>query len=44
MLLKRDGAIAIDGEAAAYLRWAHQQADRLDPLRPSPSSVLDERI
>lgn len=44
MLLKRDGAIAINGEAAAYLRWAHQQADRLDPLRPSPSSVLDERI
>jgi len=43
-LLERDGAIAIDGEAAAYLRWARQQADRLDPLRPSPPSVLDERI
>lgn len=43
-LLERDGAIAIDGEAAAYLRWAHQQADRRDPLRVSPPSVLDERI
>jgi len=42
MLLERDGAIAIDGEAAQYLRWAHQQAERLDPLRPSPPSVLDE--
>lgn len=44
MLLERDGAIPIDGKAARYLRWAHQQADRLDPLRPSPPSVLDERI
>lgn len=43
-LLARDGAISIDGEAADYLRWAHQQADRLDPLRPSPPSVLDDRI
>lgn len=43
-LLERDGAIAIDGEAASYLRWAHQQADRRDPLRQSPPSVLDERI
>ncbi len=44
MLLERDGAIAVNGEAAAYLRWAHQQADRRDPLRASPPSVLDERI
>jgi hypothetical protein len=43
-LLERHGAIAIDSEAAQYLRWAHQQADRLDPLCPSPPSVLDERI
>ncbi len=42
MLLERDGSIALDGEAADYLKWAHQQADRLDPLRPSPPSVLDE--
>ena len=43
-LLARDGAISIDGEAADYLRWAHQQADRLDPLRLSAPSVLDDRI
>jgi hypothetical protein len=44
LLLHRDGRIDIESEAAQYLRWAHQQADRLDPLRPSPHSVLDERI
>lgn len=44
VLLERDGAIAIDGDTADYLRWAHQQADRLDPLRPSPPSVLDEHL
>ena len=44
VLLDRDGAIAVDGEAAQYLRWAHQQADRRDPLRPSSPSVLDESI
>jgi hypothetical protein len=43
-LLARDGAIAIDGQEAAFLRWAHQQAERIDPLRPSPPSVLDESI
>jgi hypothetical protein len=34
-------------EAAAfeeYLQWAREQADRLDPLTPSPPSVLDERV
>jgi hypothetical protein len=25
-----------------WLKWAHDQADRLDPLSPSPSSILDE--
>ena len=44
MLLERDGAISTDGQAAEYLRWARDQADRLDPLLPSPPSVLDERI
>jgi len=42
-LVQRDEAIDLDGEAARYLRWAHQQADRLDPLRPSPASILDEQ-
>jgi len=31
-LIQRDGAIADDGEAARYLRWAKDQADRMDPL------------
>ncbi|MCC6683149.1 MAG: hypothetical protein IT445_19810 [Phycisphaeraceae bacterium] len=44
MVLERDGAIELDGEAASYLRWGYQQADRLDPLRPTPHSVLDERV
>jgi len=26
-----------------WLRWAHQQADRIDPLRESPPSILDEK-
>ncbi len=27
-----------------YLRWGFDQADRLDPLRECPPSVLDETI
>jgi hypothetical protein len=44
VLLKRDGSVPINGQAADFLRWAHKQADRLDPLMTSPPSVLDERI
>lgn len=44
LLLERDGEVPVEGEVADYLKWASLQADRLDPLRPSPSSVLDERI
>ena len=43
-LMARDGIIRMDGEAAEYLRWGHQQADRMDPLKSSPPSVLDEEI
>jgi hypothetical protein len=43
ILLERDGAIRIQSEAADYLRWAFQQADRIDPLQPSPPSVLDQK-
>ncbi|MCC7336828.1 MAG: hypothetical protein IT422_17185 [Pirellulaceae bacterium] len=39
-----EGSLAIDSEIADYLRWGFQQADRLDPLRPSPRSILDARI
>lgn len=41
-LLERDGSIGLYSEVANYLRWAHQQADRLDPLKPSPPSILDQ--
>lgn len=36
------GPIEPGSELAKWIEWAHQQADRLDPLRPSPSSILDE--
>ncbi|MBC8873256.1 MAG: hypothetical protein H8E44_27795 [Planctomycetes bacterium] len=36
--------VALDSPLAAYLRWGFDQADCLDPLRPSPRSVLDETI
>ena len=42
-----DAGGAESGEAAAlaeHLHWAREQADRLDPLTPSPPSVLDERV
>jgi hypothetical protein len=38
------GAIEPGSEIAQWLDWATQQADRLDPLRPSPPSILDEKI
>ncbi|MFN7992009.1 MAG: hypothetical protein U0Q18_00295 [Bryobacteraceae bacterium] len=28
----------------AWVEWALAQADRLDPLRPSPPSILDEKV
>ncbi|UUO07899.1 hypothetical protein M4951_06180 [Blastopirellula sp. J2-11] len=37
-------AIPIDSEFARYLRWGFEQADRIDPLRHSPPSVLDEVV
>ena len=30
-------------ETNAWIRWASEQADRLDPLRPSSPSVLDDQ-
>jgi len=41
---ERDGAIEQGGELERWLKWADDQADRLDPFSPSPPSVLDERI
>lgn len=44
MIQQRDGKVPQEGPIAEYLVWAKQQADRLDPLMPSPPSVLDETI
>lgn len=30
-------------EIGRWKKWALEQADRMDPLRPSPHSVLDEK-
>ena len=30
-----------DSEMAKWVKWANEQADRLDPLKESPPSVLD---
>lgn len=38
------GPIPPESEIGQWLEWANQQADRLDPLRPSPPSILDESI
>jgi hypothetical protein len=32
------------GDLREWLKWARDQADRLDPLKPSPSSILDEKV
>lgn len=42
LLIERDGKITEGGEAEKWLKWALEQADRADPLRPSPYSILDE--
>lgn len=42
-VLDRDGDIGEGGEAAQWLKWARQQADRIDPLTPNPPSIIDER-
>lgn len=44
MHVEQSEAVPIDSELARYLRWGFEQADRLDPLRPSPPSVLDEVV
>ena len=37
-----DLPFSLDKPLVEWLKWAHDQADRLDPLSPSPSSILDE--
>ncbi len=38
------GTIPEDGETGQWVAWALKQADRLDPTRESPPSILDEKI
>jgi hypothetical protein len=38
------GPIEPGSEIARWIDWATLQADRFDPLRPSPTSILDEKI
>jgi hypothetical protein len=38
----RNGVIESGNDVASWIEWAEQQANRLDPLRPSPPSILDE--
>jgi hypothetical protein len=38
------GPIAPDSEIGTWIAWATLQAERLDPLCPSPPSILDERF
>lgn len=37
-----DLPFSLDEPLAEWLKWAHDQAGRLDPLSPSPPSILDE--
>ena len=41
-LLAENQHLEPGSELADWLIWADQQADRLDPLKPSPPSILDE--
>ena len=42
--VQADQAVPLASPLADYLRWGFAQADRRDPLRESPSSVLDESV
>lgn len=35
-------SLSLEKPFAEWLKWAHDQADRLDPLAQSPASILDE--
>ena len=37
------GEISADSKLGKWVNWAIAHADRLDPLKPSPPSVLDEK-
>lgn len=39
----RGETITDDSQLGVWLKWAAAQADRLDPLTPSPPSILDDK-
>jgi hypothetical protein len=39
-----NGTREVGPDTVSWMRWALEQADRLDPLRPSPPSILDEKL
>ena len=41
--LAKDLSTEEQSETNAWILWALQQADRLDPLRPSPPSIVDDK-
>jgi len=40
--LEQGKDVGADSETGKWLAWAEKQADRLDPLKESPASILDE--
>lgn len=42
--IRDGGGIQSGSDLDEWIRWAHQQADRLDPLVESPQSILDEKL
>ncbi len=42
--IQKYGFINTGNELDNWLRWATQQADRLDPLAESPPSILDDWV
>lgn len=43
-ILQKEGVLPDTGPIADYFKWVEHQADRYDPYKPSPHSVLDETI
>ncbi|MDQ7818057.1 MAG: hypothetical protein RDU14_13600 [Melioribacteraceae bacterium] len=39
--VKKNGEILIGSDIEKWIKWANDQADRVDPLKDSPPSVLD---
>jgi hypothetical protein len=42
MSLSGDCPVQPEGNLNEWVKWAREQADRLDPLTPNPPSILDE--